>query len=632
MKNMMPQTKNILLVDDNPQNLAALSRMLGEQGYQVRAAINGQVALRSIQNKAPDLILLDVMMPDMDGYEVCQQLKAQEAAREIPVIFLSALDAPLDKVRAFEVGGVDYITKPFQLEEVVARVRTHLAISSLHSQLQAQNQELEQYRARLEELVAQRTAELARTNAHLQASEQQYRAMAEQAQDGIVMLQDGRIVFCNEAFRRIAARSAEQLMRQDFFALFPESARPRIRARLEREERSSPSDEWQEQLLRGGEQLWVELEHAAIVWNGEPARLLTARDVHDCKLRELRLEAERERLQKENLTFKSTLVERYRFGELIGKSAAMQRVYEMALSAAVADVNALILGESGTGKELIARTIHQVGLRKDQPFVPVNCASIPETLFEREFFGHRKGAFTGADRDKPGFFDQAHRGVLFLDEVTELTPGMQAKLLRALQNGEYIPIGSSMPKQADVLLLAATNKDPAALIKHGALREDFFYRVAVIEIRVPPLRERKEDLPLLIDYMLELARRKRETQPNAPQIPATLPGHVLDAMYAYDWRGNVRELQNGLQRYLATQHVGGTLPFMAASAGRSAAPSSPNLDGLSLPDAVRAFEKQMILDALEKNQQHKIQTAQMLGIPRSTLHRKIKEHGIAETE
>ncbi len=646
MNTTIMATATILLVDDNPQNLAALSRILTEQRYQVRTAINGQVALKSARHRPPDLILLDIMMPNQDGYDVCRILKAEEETRDIPIIFLSALDAPLDKVKAFQVGGVDYITKPFQMDEVVARVQTHLALKLMREQLHAQNRELDAYRHHLEELVEQRTEELRQSNERLQgeiaeraraeqalrASEQQYRVMAEQALDGILILREQRIIFCNAAFISIAARPAKQILDQNALEFFPETARQRIWAQLQSQEKPPP--EWQEQLLRNGGALWVELERASILWDGRPATLLTIRDVHDCKLRELRLEEERERLQKENSTFKSALTERYRFGELIGKSQPMQRVYELAMSAATSDVNTLIVGESGTGKELIARTIYQISARKDQAFVAVNCASIPETLFEREFFGHRKGAFTGADRDKAGFFDQAHRGVLFLDEVTELTPGMQAKLLRALQNGEYVPLGSTTPKQADVLLIAATNKEWKTLLQQGKLREDFFYRICVIEIPVPPLRERKDDLLLLIDHFLELARRKRESlSANAPRIPATLPGHVSDSFYHYDWPGNVRELQNTLQRYLATQHLNGNLPLIQQQASsRALSSSTPNIEGLSLPDAINAFEKQVIIEALEKNQQHKIQTAKMLGIPRSTLHRKIKEHGITESE
>jgi PAS domain S-box-containing protein len=645
------QSVNILLVDDNPQNLATLSRILTEHGYQVRTAISGPVALKSVQNMLPDLILLDIRMPDMDGYEVCRQLKQFEAARDVPVLFLSALDAPEDKVKAFEVGGVDYITKPFQTDEAVARVATHLALCTMHKRLQAQNAELERYQNHLEELVAQRTAELSRANTHLhseiserqraetalQVSERQYRLLAEQVKDGIVILQQGALVFVNSIFAAMLGRPVEQLLRGDPLRIFPAQARQTAYDHLKCPEDNLPDAQWQIEIVTSqGQTVWTEIEQSAITWNGQPACLLTVRNIQQSKQREFRLEQERSRLQQENLTFKSTLLERYRFGPLIGKSAAMQRVYEFVISAAASDVNVLIVGESGTGKELIARTIHQSSARKQHTFVPVNCASIPETLFEREFFGHLKGAFTGADRDKPGFFDRAHRGILFLDEVTELTPGAQAKLLRVLQDGEYTPLGSTIPKQADVLILAATNKDWKPLIKQGVLREDFFYRICVLEIRIPPLRERKEDLPLLIEKFLEhYADKQRTSRPDAASAALDkLPGQILEALHVYDWPGNVRELQNVLQRYLATQHLDPELSLLVPT--RTIVPPGATQpqpwDDRPLPEAVRAFEKQTILAALKKNQQHKIHTAAMLGIPRSTLHRKIKEYQIQDEE
>ena len=641
---------NILLVDDNPQNLAALSRILAEQGYHMRTAINGQVALKSVQNMIPDLILLDIRMPGMDGYEVCRQLQADERTREIPVLFLSALDAPLDKVKAFEVGGVDYITKPFQTDEVVARVKTHLTLRTMHKRLQVQHTELENYRNHLEDLVSRRTAELVQTNERLQVeiterkrmedalrvSEQQYRLLAEHVKDGILIVQDGKLAFVNTAFTAMIGYSVEHLLRLNPVTLFPDYAKQTVPARLIPGDSESADLPWQVELLTAdGKTIWAEIEQSVIVWNTQLALLLTVRNIHHSKLREIRLEQDRARLQQENLTFKSTLTERYRFGQLIGKSSAMQRIYELIVSAAASDVNVLIAGESGTGKELIARTIHQMSSRKNQVFVPVNCASIPETLFEREFFGHQKGAFTGADRDKPGFFDRAHQGVLFLDEVTELTPGMQAKLLRVLQDGEYIPLGSTIPKQANVLLLAATNKEWKPLMKQGLLREDFFYRVCVIEIRVPSLRERKDDLPLLIEHFLDqYFRKQQKLQTDSLRAPITLPGQILDALYAYDWPGNVRQLQNILQRYLATQSLDEEilLSVSPTPGTRSGSEIAMNTVGLSLPEAVNAFEKRMIAEALAKNQDHKINTAKMLGIPRSTLHRKLKEYQLAEND
>jgi transcriptional regulator with PAS, ATPase and Fis domain len=409
-----------------------------------------------------------------------------------------------------------------------------------------------------------------------------------------------------------------------------------MQARLAQPEMEPADPAWQVELtLAAGRPRWIELLQTTIVWANQPALLFTIRDITERKQRELRLEQERSRLQAENRTLKATLTDRYRFGALVGKSQAMQRVYELIVNAATSDVNVLICGESGTGKELIARTIHQVGLRRKQAFVPVNCASIPDSLFEREFFGHRKGAFTGADRDKPGFFDRAHRGVLFLDEVTELTSGAQAKLLRVLQDGEYTPLGSNTPKQADVMIVAATNTTYRTLLEQGTLREDFFYRICVIEIRVPPLRDRREDIPLLIEHLLTQYQRKQQQSPERrpsglPADLSMLPNELLQALYAYQWPGNVRELQNVVKRYLATADLDQVLAHLAVAPPTGQPDALRPADGRSLPDTLKTIERRMIADALTRCQQQTAEAAALLGIPQSTLYRKIKQYGLIE--
>lgn len=504
--------------------------------------------------------------------------------------------------------------------------------------------ELVQYREHLKELVQERTTELTRSNAQLseeilerlrvenalRASEEQYRLLADNVKDGIVIIQNGKFVFANAAFATMTGYGPEQFPTLALLNVFADQA---IAVRLSDERQLIPESRWQAELTtRTRHAIWTEIEQTTIVWNSQPAHLLTIRDITDRKRQEQRLEEERTRLEAENLSLKSAIKERYRFGSLVGKSPAMQRVYELIVSAATSGVNVLISGESGTGKELIARTLHQVSRRKDQAFVPVNCASIPDTLFEREFFGHRKGAFTGADRDAPGLFDKAHRGMLFLDEVTELTPGMQAKLLRVLQDGEYTPLGSTTAKQADVVIVAATNKDYQEEIQQNRLRKDFFYRIGVIEIRVPALRERKDDLPLLIEHILDDYRQKQiQFQGNAPQeLPISqtmLPGELMQVFYTYDWPGNVRELQNVVQRYLATHDVPAILALLGRSRGVRPLPETfPVQTNLSLSATVQAFEKQVIVDMLTRNQHHIGRTAEMLGVPRLTLHRKIKKY------
>ncbi|GAK50069.1 PAS modulated sigma54 specific transcriptional regulator, Fis family [Candidatus Moduliflexus flocculans] len=504
-------------------------------------------------------------------------------------------------------------------------------------------QELVQYRDHLSELVKERTADLSRSNARLHAeivdrermeqalrsSEQQYRLLAENVPDGIVIVQNGGVAFSNAAFGNMAGYAPERLTEIDLMQVFHAPARQMLHACFEQKEPASV----QAELLRpDGRALWTEIECAAIVWNGQPAFLLTIHNITERKLREQQLEEERARLQQENLNLKSTIKERYRFGELVGKSPAMQRIYELMLSAASSDVNVLIVGESGTGKELIARTLHQISPRKTKPFVAVNCASIPETLFEREFFGHRKGAFTGADKDTPGLFDRAHQGIMFLDEVTELTPGTQAKLLRVLQDGSYTPLGSNIPRQADVLMLAATNKPPQEEIAQGRLRKDFFYRIGVIELAVPPLRERKDDLPLLLEYLLEQYCQKQaqihgKLPADLPTDHTQLPGELAQALYAYDWPGNVRELQNVLQRYLVTRDLA-TILHTLGSFTPSVSPV--NAQGrafdVTLPKAIEALEKQMIAEALATSGYHIGKTSELLDMPRRTLQNKLKKY------
>ena len=556
----------------------------------------------------------------------------------------------------FEEGVKNIVTRTAHLvgtpgeNPLRGEISNALQGALLVQQIKAHSEEILQYRDHLEELVKKRTTELARSNARLheeiierrrmehavRVSEQQYRMLAENVMDGLVIVQNGRLILANKVFADMTGYPPEHFDMADPETIFHALDKDMIQSWFEQESPAAiPVLECRTELItKGGRTIWTEVKQTAIVWNGQPARLLTIRDITDRKLREQRLEEERARLEEENLSLKSSIRERYRFGALVGKSLAMQRVYELLVSAAPSDVNVLISGESGTGKELIARTIHQVGRRKSQAFVPVNCASIPDTLFEREFFGHHKGAFTGADRNKPGFFDRAHQGILFLDEVTELSPGAQAKLLRVLQDGEYTPLGSNSPKQADVLIVAATNKDYQQEIRQGRLRKDFFYRICVVVIDVPPLRERKDDLPLLIEYFLEHYRQKQEqvsgqVLQDLPFDQTMLPAELVEALYTYDWPGNIRELQNLLQRYLVTRNLNAVLLSLGGNPRTFTTTNTEAndfSDKLSLPELVENLEKQHIREALTQTNGHIEKAAKILGVPRSSLYRKVKQY------
>jgi transcriptional regulator with PAS, ATPase and Fis domain len=258
--------------------------------------------------------------------------------------------------------------------------------------------------------------------------------------------------------------------------------------------------------------------------------------------------------------------------------------------------------------------------RQKRAFVPVNCGAVTEFLFEREFFGHRKGSFTGAESNSSGYLGAAHQGTLFLDEIGELPLAMQVKLLRVIDSGEYTPIGETTPRMTDVRIIAATNRNLPEKVQQQTMREDFFYRIHVIVLVVPPLRERKEDIPLLIDHFLKVYSKDSA-------LP-TLPGHVWEALYNHDWPGNIRQLQYTLYRYLTFGNLDFITPRTLPAIERVDVESSPTSPNATLHDAVEHAEKRVILNTLERHRWHKTLTAAALGIPRSTLRRKMKKYGL----
>jgi transcriptional regulator with PAS, ATPase and Fis domain len=298
----------------------------------------------------------------------------------------------------------------------------------------------------------------------------------------------------------------------------------------------------------------------------------------------------------------------------------MKKVYELISQAASSDFHVIVTGESGTGKELVARTIYELSPRKKKAFVAVNCSAITESLFEREFFGHKKGSFTGADRKQPGFFDEAHKGTLFLDELGELKPSMQVKLLRVLENGEYFPVGETRAKKADTRIISATNQDLLALVRQGIFREDLFYRIQVIDIELPPLRERREDIPLLVEFFLSrFSSTGKKTR---------LTGKMLDTLSHYEWPGNVRELQNTIQRFLATNQI--TLPGGHAMTAVEEDMAVSLADGLT--GAIEALERRMIQESLRQTIWNRGKAADLLKISRWTLQRKMLKYELGNKE
>jgi DNA-binding NtrC family response regulator len=477
---MTTADSRLLIVDDNEDNRYTLTRQLARAGYtRVAAATNGHEALALMQSQSFDLVLLDVLMPDLDGFDVCERLRASEATRDIPVIFLTALGDTTDKVRAFNLGAVDYLTKPFKSEELLARVATHLALRQARLALEKQN-----------------------------------------------------------------ARLREEI-----------EAHHRARATIEC--------------------LVDEIESA-----------------HD-------------------------------FRDIVGESPALMRLLDQVERVAPTDSTVLLLGETGTGKELIARAIHSRSRRRDRVIVKLNCAALPRELVESELFGHEKGAFTGATQQRQGRFELADGGTLFLDEVGELPLEAQAKLLRVLQEQEFERVGGTKKLHTDVRLIAATNRDLRQQVEAGTFRSDLYYRLNVFPLALPPLRERREDIPKLLRHFIRRAARRL-----GKRLDDASPA-CLEQVLAYDWPGNIRELENFVER-AAILAEGPLLEFCAPYAAPGSLPP-PTAQAWDLEASLEDVERSHILRVLERTQwaiEGERGAARILGLNPSTLRGRLRKLSI----
>ena len=477
----------VLVVDDEPANLDVLSKVLEDQGYNVLVTTNGAEALDVADQGRPDLVLLDLMMPEMDGLEVCSRLRAAEATCNVPVIFLTASSGEDSALDAFAVGANDYVLKPFRSHEVCARVKTQLQVGRLLRALEEKNAELEE------------------NNAELQAE---------------------------------IARGIQLSDRLDLLA-------------------------------RREDQRWG-------------------------------------------------------LAGFVGQSSTMRKILgDIELLQQTDSTSVLVTGESGTGKELIARSIHATSRRVDGPFVAVSCAAIPGELAESLLFGHKRGAFTGAERDQGGYFELADGGTLFLDEIGEMPLDLQSKLLRVLEERIVWPLGAAESHAVDVRIIAATNSDLQQGIVLGTFRRDLYYRLARFVVAVPPLRERRDDIDLLAHHFLALFAE--EMGIGAPELSP----EALALFQGHSYPGNVRELKNAIERALLesrgaqirAHHLHLEQEASPLVEGRSE--TSAFVD--SLPLNFAEAETALVQRALQLTRGHVTEAAQLLGISRSKLYRKLPQ-------
>ncbi len=374
-------------------------------------------------------------------------------------------------------------------------------------------------------------------------------------------------------------------------------------------------------------------------WEPDELRLGIRRalEAHDLLVQNIsladRLQAANAKLEAENVVLRREVEHRYSFHNIIGSSQAMQRVFDVIEKVAETDATTLITGETGTGKDLVARAIHYAGVRKEKPFVAQNCAALPATLLESELFGHKRGSFTGAHADKKGLFELADGGTIFLDEIGETEPSMQVRLLRVLQDGEIRPVGSSDTIHVNVRVVAATNRDLASEVEQAHFREDLYYRLRVVEIELPALRQRREDIPALAEHFLERVNER---------MGRSLEGFTMAAMdrlAAYEWKGNVRELENEIERIgalagaetavgvdMLSEHIRGAAPRAVPSSEIDA----PIVEW-DLNRAVDALKRHMLVQAIRETGS-KTRGAERLGIPRQSLQKMLKRLDIEDDE
>lgn len=444
----------ILVIDDEEHMCWALERAMKQEGYQVLTTTRGRSGLELIKEEAPSLVILDLKMPEMDGMDVLK--KAKELNPKLPVVMLTAHGTIETAIEAMKIGATDYLTKPFDLDELKMVIRQNLVMSQLVSEVN---------------------------------------------------------------------------------------------------------------FLR------------------------------------------------------SELTKKYR--KMIGESPAIKDVMYLIEKVSNSSATVLITGESGTGKEVAAVAIHQSSPRRDYPFVPVNCAALPENLLESELFGHEKGAFTGALARKMGRFELADKGTIFLDEITEMPLSMQVKLLRVLQEKSFERVGGTETLNVDVRIIAASNRDISTAIEKGLFREDLYYRLNVLHINLPPLRDRKEDIPVLTSHFLEKLR--------PTYLVNSIAEDAMKLLLKYNWPGNIRELQNVLERAAI---ISRSNEITADDLPREFQTSQPKSGGelvINIPDSgisLEDLEKELIIKALEKSKGNQTRAAQLLGITRSALLYRIQKHGL----
>jgi PAS domain S-box-containing protein len=612
----------IILADDSADMRRYLIRLLGDR-YKVRAFADGRQALEAIQELRPALVLTDVMMPHLDGFGLLRAIRDDSALVGMPVILLSARAGEESRVQGLQADADDYLVKPFTARELLARVAMHVRMANLRRETAEREERLrseaelerEKVRASQERLgeTSRLYRELQESEAKIRQSEREARQLLDLSPLHIAELgPDGARLYTNRASLDYYCITLEEW--RDVGArqlLHPQDAEV-VTNELPGKLQSASPFEYEVRLkTRDGQYRWFNYRlNPMLDEQGRITRWYAAgTDIDELKKAE-------QRLREENVALREEIDKTSMFEEIVGTSAALKKVLSRVSKVAPSEASVLITGETGTGKELVARAIHQRSGRSSQPFMSLNCAAIPRDLIASELFGHEKGAFTGAMQRHLGRFELAEKGTIFLDEIGELPAETQVALLRVLQEHEFERIGGAGKIRADVRVIAATNRDLESAIASGTFRNDLFYRLNVFPLELPPLRNRREDITLLVTYFLHRYARKSGKHFTAVDKKS------LDRLQAYTWPGNIRELQNVVERSVIVSEP----PTFSVDESWLSRRSSHDLEvhPLYVPPA----QEKAIIEAALRECGGRVSgasgAAARLGIPGTTLESKIK--------
>ena len=556
---------NILIVDDEESIRFTFERFLRAKGYNVFTAQDSGGALAKMAEMEPDLIFLDIILEDGAGTDILREIRTRGI--DSPVIMITGDPSVDTAAEALRLGAFDYIPKPITEEKLLQITSTALKYKVL-------SDEKETYRSNLE-------------------------AIFRSVKDPIITMDKNAVIIeMNDAAVDLCGFPRDAVGMQ--FRALTRGCNGRCA-------------EFLEEAIRRKEHIEasrVECQPVAgprrvISLSAFP--LMDSQNVFKGVVMVFRDETRLDNLEKQ-------LISHRQVHRLVGKSVAMQEVYSLIEALANRQTTVLITGQSGTGKELVAEALHSEGDRRDKPLVKVNCSALPEDLLESELFGHVKGAFTGAFQERIGRFHRAHGGTIFLDEVGDLPPKIQGKLLRVLQEREFERVGESTPIKVDVRVIAATNKNLREQVRRGKFREDLYYRLKVVEITMPPLRDRRDDIPLLVEHF-----RRRFSAMFGKDIVA-VSSDVMKAFLDYLWPGNVRQLEHTLEHaFVLCRNRTITLDNLP----HDLLGGPEELDGTAI--TAKDDEPRAILEALEKAGGNKAKAARLLGMNRATLYRKMQK-------